>query len=161
MSGEAGAGMQSTHYYIYYSSGMTVSVAEPTFDEEEEQRDYTAEYFESENKVYQEKLEKLKGKLDAVFSKFIKQKNLPLLECDQNAHYSVAAIIENTDKHETNLIEERELESLLSQQTQVKLLISWSFNTANFQQLSLSITTSERVGRKKINNLEKAIVSLF
>jgi len=161
MSGEAGARLQSTYYSIYYASGMMVSIEEPPYIEGEEQRNYTAEYFESENKVYENKLDKLKNKLDKLFMNFIEGEQLPIVPYDQNSHFSLVAIVEDKNDQVVDTRAEQELINWINQQSKPKLFISFSSHTAKFRRIELSFTVSKRITRTQLDGIQKEVLDLF
>jgi hypothetical protein len=161
MSGEAGASLQSTYYVIHYLSGMMVSVAEPPQIEGEEYHDYTAEYFESENKQYEIVLKQLKANLDELFDELVQTGSLFLLPLDLNAHYSRATIIEDVPTQETDASAEMQLKDWLNGQEDPKLLLSFDFYTKNHKRIEIQLTVSQRILRTRINELQEKISDIF
>lgn len=160
MSGEAGASIQSEFYHIQYSSGISVSVAEPPQIEGVEPRDHTADFFESENKFYKNKLNEIRYQLDALFLKLISEKKLPLIPFDLNAHYSEAAIIEDTDQFITNQFAQKELEKRLAVNSTI-LSVAWDFTTGNFERIEISITTLSQIRRSQLMQIQSEILKFF
>jgi len=162
MSGEAGGSIQSTYYHIRFSSGVMVSVEEPPHIEGEERNlNYVSDYFESENKHYIDKLNKLKPSLDALFNQLVAGHDLPILKLDLEASFFNGVIIEDTEKIQAYYDDNEQIESWLKNQTTPKMDLNWSFHNESFETINISITVNKRVLRSVINRIQSSILELF
>ena len=162
MSGEAGSSIQSEYYHIQYTSGVSVSVAEPPWIEgEDRNQDYTAEYFESENKHYIDKLNKVKPALDKLFHEIVATKEIPLFKYDSEAFFFFGVIIEDMQDIEPSSEDDEQIETWLKDQTQPKMDLNWSFYDDRFETINISITVNQRVLRSKIKIIQSAVQEIF
>lgn len=119
MSGQAGAILASTYYFISYFSGIRISPAIPPDWDWEKNGDYTAVFFEEENRYFKEKLEAAKTKMDELFHKLIQQNNLPILKFDPNAQH-----------HQSPLFDVNGFESV-----ELRLTVSATLNEENLKEI--------------------------
>ena len=84
MSGEPGAILQSNYYIIKYTAGISVSPAIPPNWDWEKDGDYTARFFNEENRFFSKKLNDIKSELDSLINDLIRNSNLPILKYDSN-----------------------------------------------------------------------------
>ena len=80
MSGEPGATIQSTYYFILYSAGIRITPAIPPNWDWEKDGDYTARFFDEENKHFGNKLQEIKPKLDQLMTELVSNTNLPIIK---------------------------------------------------------------------------------
>lgn len=162
MSGEAGAAIQSDYYHIQFSSGVMVSVAEPPWIEgEERDHDYTAAYFESENKRYINKLNEVKPELDALFNQVVATQELPILKHNSESFFFFGVVLEDTKEIEVNAEDNEQIESWLNDQTEPEMDLNLTFYTDRMESINLSITVNQRVLRSKTNAIQGKIQNLF
>ena len=162
MSGQAGASIQSEYYQLNFTSGVYVSVAEPPWIEgEERNRDYTAEYFEQENKHFENILRKVKPALDEIFNRVFNNNDLPILKFDSEAQIVGGVIIEDTEDYESDSSNDQFIKDWIRGQEHPKIDLNWEFVTGQIEQIHLRVTVNERVLRSDINKLQAEILQLF
>ena len=78
MSGEAGWGHEGDWYWLNLGSGISVEVAEPDPSQLDWSPNYTTEYFNHENRTYEEWIERAVPKLDLFFQEVAKGDWFPI-----------------------------------------------------------------------------------
>ena len=149
MSGEAGAGASSTYFRIFYSSGMTVSIAMPPNPEEDPH--YIANYFKEADKPFEQKLEEVLPKLEGVMLHLIQELNFPIAVFDPDADHFPGIIIEDTDEFKPNPIEESEASNRFQNTNSCVGWISFNFMTPLFTKITLSLTVNKQIRRSQLN----------
>lgn len=159
MSGEAGAGGLSKYCHIYYSSGMTVSVATPPG--EENLANYVSDYFKKANIPFQEKLNKVLPELDKDFEMWISKYNLPIVPFNEESPYIERLIIEDIDQDRRNLHLEKEAKDRLINSKSGSANLHFVFTTLSFQKITLTLTLNDTIKRSELTALKLEILDLF
>ncbi|KZS42556.1 hypothetical protein AWE51_03690 [Aquimarina aggregata] len=152
MSGEAGAGISSKYFKMYFSSGMTVSVAMPP--DLEDHPNYIEDYFKEASKPFETKLKDVLPRVDQSFETLIQQHGFPISLYDPKAVFVADAIIEDVDLGHENK-STRNL--LVSSGADVNL----SFFTRSFSKINLSITINKQIKRSELNTIRAQIIEIF
>ncbi len=159
MSGEAGAGRRSTYFQIYFSSGMTVSLAMPP--DLEHDPHYISNYFKEASIPFEDKLNEVLPKLDDIFEELIRQQDLPIIPFDPNVDYIQGAVIEDTGEHKIDEYTEHQANNWFANSKNPKVFFSFSFSTKSFSKITLSITVDQRILRSQLDMLTDKIVFIF
>ncbi|GAA4277482.1 hypothetical protein [Aquimarina mytili] len=159
MSGEAGAIGNSTYLQIYYSSGMTVSLAMPPDPESDSH--YISNYFKEANKPFENKLKMVLPKLDTSIAALIQEHNLPIVPYDTNADYIEGVIIEDTNEHKIDQLAEQRAKNWFVNTNKPKAFLSFSFFTKEFSKITLSITVDKRILRSQLHKLRDEVLLVF
>ncbi|GAA4274735.1 hypothetical protein U6A24_21760 [Aquimarina gracilis] len=159
MSGEAGAGGVSKYCHIYYSSGMTVSVAAPP--NVENPANYVSEYFKEANIPYQETLDKVLPELERGFEAWIPKYNLPIVPYNAKFLYLEGLIVEDEEKGNRNFQLEKEGKNKLVNSKCAIANIYIAFSTNSFKKIILTITINKLMRRSSINALKTEILCFF
>ncbi|WP_109301076.1 hypothetical protein [Aquimarina sp. AU474] len=159
MSGEAGAGAITKYFHIFFSSGMTVSVAMPP--DAEEHPHYISDYFTEANKPFEKKLEQALPLLNDEIQKLINRLNLPIIVYDPNSDFVRGAINEDTNDFDNTFADEDHANNWFSNSKEPKAFVSIEFMTRSFSKITLSITVKQRILRSQLNKLQDVILSLF
>ncbi len=159
MSGEAGASARSKYFQIYFSSGMTVSVAMPP--DVEDNSNYISEYFKEADKPFKEKLSTVLPELDLFFEKAIPQYDLPILPFDGKANHVSGIIIEDTEEYKNSVYDEHQAKNWFSNTKKPKAYLSFSFSTHTFSKITLTITIHKRILRSQLNRIVESVLEIF
>ncbi len=159
MSGEAGAGAISDYFQIFFSSGMTVSVAMPP--DVEENPNYISDYFKEADKPFQQQLEQVLPLLNRKVKELIEQLDLPIIPYDPKARVVAGVIKEDTHEFEDNEHDKNFAKNWFSNSKDPKAFISVQFFTKSFSKITLSFTVEQRILRSQLNRLRDEILLLF
>ncbi|MEW7293054.1 hypothetical protein [Aquimarina sp. 2304DJ70-9] len=159
MSGEAGAGRRSTYFQIYFSSGMTISVAMPP--DVENNPHYISNYFKEASIPFEDKLNEVLPTLDKIVEQLIQEQGIPIIAFDPKADYVQGVIIEDTDEHKTDQYTESQVKNWFANSKNPKVFLSFSFPTKSFSKITLSITINQRILRSQLNMLADKIALIF
>ncbi len=159
MSGEAGAGARSTYFQIYYSSGMTVSVAMPP--DVENNPHYISDYFKEADKPFKEKLKKVVPKIEKCIEGLINQYNLPITYFDPKSNTVSGAIIEDTGEYQNDESNALKAKNWFTNSKDPKAYISISFFTKTFSKITLMFTVNQCIRRSQLNLVQDNICVIF
>ncbi len=159
MSGEAGAGATSQYFQIFYSSGMTVSVATPPY--EEENPHYISDYFKEANKPFEQKLNKTLPMLETMISEYILKYNIPIVSYESDASHVHGVIIEDVKGEEDNVIDGHNAENWFAKTNNAKAFISFCFFTKSFAKVTLSFVVNRRILRSQLHLIRDEILKIL
>ena len=159
MSGEAGAGVRSKYFQLYFSTGMTVSVAVPPWEENNSQ--YISNYFKEASKPFEEKLENVFPKLEELFETFVEENRYPLTTVDSATTHIDGVIIEDTEDHKSYKDKELMAKNWFIHSENPISYVTTRFVTPLLEQITLTIHIVQQIKRSELNQIQKEILQIF